>query len=168
MTGNFLNRGVFDLQHRRSDAWRRQNQSDDRLCILDLSAGDHFERIGDRKTHDVDYLVIFQRLLLAVSLALCAIHTRFRDVGVALPLLLQVWFFASPVLYPLDTVPAAWRGWYALNPMAGVIDGFRWSLLGTASLYIPGLIMSCAFAVVLLVTAIYYFKNMEREFADLI
>ena len=56
----------------------------------------------------------------------------------------------------------------SMNPMVSVIDGFRWSMLGTASLYMPGVIMSCALAVVLLVGGIYYFKNMEREFADLI
>ena len=74
-------------------------------------------------------LVLLAGVALAVSLTLCAVHARYRDVGVAMPLLLQIWFFASPVLYPLSAVPAAWRPFYMLNPMAGIIDGFRGAVL---------------------------------------
>jgi lipopolysaccharide transport system permease protein len=77
----------------------------------------------------VPILFLLAGVALAVSLTLCAIHARYRDVGVAMPLLLQIWFFASPVLYPLAAVPAKWHRLYTLNPMAGIVDGFRSAVL---------------------------------------
>ena len=113
-------------------------------------------------------VVLLGGLALAVSLALCAVHTRFRDVGVALPLLLQVWFFASPVLYPLDTVPAAWRGWYTLNPMAGIVDGFRTAALEGAVPDLAALGTSAAIVAVGLPVAYLCFKHVEATMADVV
>ena len=105
---------------------------------------------------------------LAISLLLSAAQVRWRDVGVALPVLLQVWMFASPVIYPLDVVPAAWRTFYLLNPMAGVIDAFRDVLLrGQAPSPVP-----IAFAVVVTAVALpaayVLFKRTEATMADIV
>jgi lipopolysaccharide transport system permease protein len=113
-------------------------------------------------------LVLLAGVALAVSLALCAVHARYRDVGVAMPLLLQIWFFASPVLYPLAAVPAAWRFFYTLNPMAGIIDGFRGAVLeGRAP---DPAALGSAFAVVIVGLPIAYlwFKHVDATMADLV
>ena len=81
---------------------------------------------------------------------------------------MQIGFYVSPVAYSSTLVPQKWRALYSLNPMVAVIDGFRWSLLGTDTLYIPGLIASSAVSLALLVGGVYYFKQTERVFADLI
>lgn len=97
-----------------------------------------------------------------------ALYVKYRDVRHFIPFILQLGLYASPVAFSSTIIPERYRLLYSMNPMVSVIDGFRWSLLGTASLYLPGVIASCALSVLLLVTGIYYFKNMEREFADLI
>jgi len=91
---------------------------------------------------------------------------RFRDVGVAMPLLLQVWMFASPVIYPLEAVPAAWRGWYVLNPMVGIVDGFRRAVMeGRAP--DPAVLGVSALVVAALLPASYvWFKHVEATMAD--
>jgi lipopolysaccharide transport system permease protein len=116
----------------------------------------------------IPILLVLAGCALAVSLTLCAVHTRFRDVGVALPLLLQVWFFASPVLYPLDAVPARWRGLYTLNPMAGIIDGFRTAVLDGATPDLAALGASAAFVAVALPAAYLAFKHIEATMADVV
>ncbi len=88
---------------------------------------------------------------LAVSLWLSALCVKYRDVAVVIPFLLQVWLYVSPVAYPASVVPERWRLLYSLNPMAGVIEGFRWSLLGTASPDLRLMAVSGAVVVVLLV-----------------
>lgn len=100
-----------------------------------------------------------------VSLWLAALNVIYRDVGYVLPFLTQLWFFASPIVYATREVSATWRWLYALNPMVGVIDGFRWSLLGTDA---PGpmVFLSALVAVAVLVSGLFYFRNMERTFAD--
>lgn len=113
-------------------------------------------------------VVLLGALALAASLALCALNVRFRDVGVAMPLLLQVWMFASPVIYPLEAVPAAWRGWYVLNPMAGIVDGFRRAILDGAPPD-PSALGASVLAVALLLPAAYvWFKHVDATVADLI
>jgi lipopolysaccharide transport system permease protein len=105
---------------------------------------------------------------LAVGLWLSALNVQYRDVRYAMPFVIQFWFFASPVAYPSSLVPGVWRVLYALNPMAGVIDGFRWALLGSASG--PGweLATSAAVIILLLVGGLYYFQRVERTFADVV
>jgi lipopolysaccharide transport system permease protein len=104
---------------------------------------------------------------LAVGLLLAALNVRYRDVNQAISLLVQLWLFLSPVAYPTSTVPEAWRPVYALNPMVGVIDGFRWCLLAGPA---PGpwSLLSAVVTLVLLGVALTYFQRTERRFADVI
>jgi len=105
---------------------------------------------------------------LAVGLWLSALNAIYRDVRYTLPFLTQMWLFASPVAYPSSIVPAQWRWLYGLNPMAGVIDGFRWALLGKASPPSETLWVAMLATVLLLVGGLYYFRSMERFFADVV
>lgn len=113
-------------------------------------------------------LVLLAGVALAVSLTLCAVHARYRDVGVAMPLLLQIWFFASPVLYPLSAVPAAWRPFYMLNPMAGIIDGFRGAVLEGRAPDLAALGSSFAVVIIGLPFAYLWFKHVDATMADLV
>jgi lipopolysaccharide transport system permease protein len=105
---------------------------------------------------------------LAVGLWLSALNVKYRDVRYTINFLLQFWLFATPVAYPSSIVPESWRPLYGLNPMAGVVEGFRWALLGKAEP--PGLLLAVSVAVVLLlfVGGLYYFRRMEQEFADVV
>jgi lipopolysaccharide transport system permease protein len=105
---------------------------------------------------------------LAVTVWLSALSVKYRDVGVVIPFLLQVWLYASPVAYPVSSVPAAWRPIYSLNPMVGVIEGFRWSLLRTASPDFTAIGVSAVVVVVLLAGGIVYFKQSEQVLADIV
>lgn len=116
----------------------------------------------------IPILMLLAGLTLAVSLALCAVHTRFRDVGVALPLLLQVWFFSSPVLYPLEAVPDGWRAAYILNPMAGIVDGFRTAVLEGTAPDLAALGVSAAIVAVALPAAYLCFKHVDATMADVV
>jgi lipopolysaccharide transport system permease protein len=104
---------------------------------------------------------------LSVGVWLAALNVRFRDVNHAIALFVQLWLFISPVAYPLSAVDPAWRLWYALNPVVGVVEGFRWAVLGTPW---PGLPMalSLAVAAALLIVGTAYFQRSERRFADII
>jgi homopolymeric O-antigen transport system permease protein len=105
---------------------------------------------------------------LAVGLWLSALNVQYRDVRYTINFLIQVWLFATPVAYPSSIVPEAWRPLYGLNPMAGVVEGFRWALLGKAQP--PGALLAVSVGVVimLLVGGLYYFRRMEQEFADVV
>jgi lipopolysaccharide transport system permease protein len=105
---------------------------------------------------------------LAVSLVLAAVQVRFRDIGVALPVLLQTLMFASPIIYPLRVVPEAWREWYLLNPMAGIVSSFRDVLLRQSAPDPYPLAMACAVTAILLPAAYLFFKHAEATMADLI
>ena len=102
---------------------------------------------------------------LAVSVWLSALNVRYRDVRHTIPFLLQVWMFASPISYPVSMV-TEWRLLYSLNPMVGVIEGFRWALLGKESPDFGVIAVSTAVVVVMLVAGVVYFRQMERTFAD--
>jgi lipopolysaccharide transport system permease protein len=104
----------------------------------------------------------------AVGTMLAALHVEYRDIRFATPFLLQVWLFLTPVAYPTDLVPEAWRPVYALNPMVGVVDAFRWSVTGARSL--PWAEVGIALAVIgaWCVAAAGYFRRVERRFADVI
>jgi len=104
---------------------------------------------------------------LSIGLWLSALNVQFRDIRYTVPFLTQFWMFATPVVYSSSLVPAKWRAWYGLNPMAGVVDGFRCALLGKAS---PGpmLWISIAAVVVLLIGGLLYFRRMEASFADIV
>lgn len=104
---------------------------------------------------------------LATGLWLSALNVLYRDVQYVIPFLIQVWMYASPIAYPIDLVPESWRFVYGLNPLTGVIQGFRWALLGGPAP--DGLVgISAAVVTVLLITGIVYFKRMERQFADVV
>lgn len=105
---------------------------------------------------------------LGVGLWLSALNVQYRDVRYVLPFLVQFWLFATPVAYPSELVPPAWRAAYGVNPMAGVVEGFRWALLGKA--HAPGALLAVSIATVLalLVSGMYYFRRMELTFADVV
>ena len=104
---------------------------------------------------------------LGVGLWLAALNVQYRDVRYVLPFLTQLWLFATPIVYPSSLVPAPWRPLYGLNPMVGVVDGFRWALLGSAP---PGpiLAVSACAALALAAGGSLYFRRMERAFADIV
>jgi len=114
------------------------------------------------------FLLLTLITALAVGLWLSALNVRYRDVGHTIPFLIQVWMFLSPVAYPASLVPEKWRLLYSLNPMAGVIEGFRWALLGKESPAFELIAVSTAVVVALLLGGLVYFKRMERTFADVI
>jgi len=105
---------------------------------------------------------------MGVGLWFSALNVQYRDVRYALPFLTQFWFFATPIAYSIEIVPENWRWIYSLNPMTGVVEGFRWALLGTD--YTVGLLVLISSVIVLLVFigGLAYFKRMEDKFADVI
>ncbi|HTY14992.1 MAG TPA: ABC transporter permease [Methanoregulaceae archaeon] len=113
-------------------------------------------------------LIIFAMMTsLSVGLWLSALNVQYRDFQYTVPFLIQIWMFASPVVYPASMIPQSWQWLYALNPMTGVIEGFRWALLGTSA---PGTTILISFGVVmfLIVTGMFYFRRMEQYFADIV
>jgi len=114
------------------------------------------------------FLVVALALALAIGLWLGPLSVRYRDVIHALPFLIQVWMYASPVAYPLSIVPERWRLLYSLNPMVGVIEGFRWALLGAARPDVTAMAASGIFILAALAGGLVYFRKMERFFADVI
>jgi lipopolysaccharide transport system permease protein len=104
---------------------------------------------------------------LAIGLWLSVLNVKYRDVRYTIPFLAQFWLFITPVAYSSTLVPEKWRTIYAINPMTGVVDGFRWALLGQTP---PGrvLFVSVAATVLLLVGGLFYFRRMEKTFADTI
>jgi lipopolysaccharide transport system permease protein len=105
---------------------------------------------------------------LAISLWLSALNVEFRDVRHTVPFLTQLWLFATPVAYPSSLLSEPWRTLYGLNPMAGVIEGFRWALLGSGNAPGSMVFASAVIAVILLLGGAFYFRRMERTFADII
>lgn len=105
---------------------------------------------------------------LAVGLWLSALNVQYRDIRYTIPFLTQIWLFATPVAYASSLIPEPWRTWYGLNPMAGVVEGFRWALLGKTNDATGLLIVSCLAVAALLLGGLFYFRRMEREFADII
>jgi lipopolysaccharide transport system permease protein len=105
---------------------------------------------------------------LGVGLWLSAINVHYRDIAYTMPFLNQVWMFATPVVYPGSLLPKDWQMLYAMNPMVGVIEGFRWALLGTATAPGSMIIASTATSLVVLVTGALYFRRVERRFADIV
>ena len=105
---------------------------------------------------------------IAVGVFCAAMNVKYRDVRAVVPLLMQVWFFATPVAYPASLVPEAWQPVYALNPMVGVVEGFRWAVLPTGSAPVGLMTISAVASVVLLVLSLFYFRRVDRTFADVI
>jgi lipopolysaccharide transport system permease protein len=116
----------------------------------------------------IPILVLLTALATAFGLFLSAVQVRFRDIGVAMPLLLQIWMFATPVVYPLSAVPQRLRGIYALNPTVGVIENFRRVMLQGVAPDLHSLATSAIAAAILLPLAYLYFKRVEATMADII
>jgi len=105
---------------------------------------------------------------LGVGLWLTAMNVQFRDISYVVPFLIQAWMFATPIAYPGSLLSEPWRTIYGINPMVGVVEGFRWALLGTDTAPGPVIFVSVFVAVVLFVSGLYYFRRMERSFADVV
>ena len=105
---------------------------------------------------------------LTVGLWLSALSVKYRDIRYTIPFLTQFWLFVTPIAYPSSLVPARWRWLYGLNPMTGVVEGFRWCLLGKAEAPGAALWVSALTMAVLLVGGVYYFRRVERTFADVV
>lgn len=106
---------------------------------------------------------------LGVGLWLAALNIRYRDVRQMLPFITQFWFFVSPIAYSASLIPESWRFLYSLNPMVGIIGGFRWALLGGADSGLDqSLLLSGTVVLVILVTGLYYFRCAERDIADVV
>jgi lipopolysaccharide transport system permease protein len=121
----------------------------------------------------VIFLPLFLVLTLVfsggVGLWLGALNVRYRDVTQVVPFLIQLGLYISPIGYSTDVVPERWRLWFSLNPVVGIVDGFRWCLLDSGvEPYWPGILMSVLISVILLATGVWYFRRTERTFADLI
>jgi lipopolysaccharide transport system permease protein len=123
-------------------------------------------------TTNIVYLPVFVVFLLATALSiglwLSALNVRYRDVRYTIPFLTQFWLFASPVAYSSSLLPDDWRWVYGINPMAGVIEGFRWALLGTEIDDSGMIFVSVAIVAVMLLGGLFYFKRVERSFADIV
>jgi lipopolysaccharide transport system permease protein len=113
------------------------------------------------------FLLLALATALAVGLWLAALNVRYRDVRYTLPFLAQAWLLATPIAYPSSLISEKWRVLYGLNPMAGVVEGFRWALFGTNP---PGpmLLVSVAVVLALLAGGLYYFRVTEKTFADVV
>jgi lipopolysaccharide transport system permease protein len=114
------------------------------------------------------FLLLAVVTALSVGLWLSALNVKYRDVRYTIPFLTQFWMFATPVAYPASLVPERWRPLYGLNPMAGVVEGFRWALLGKQRAPGPLLWVSVAAVAVLLIGGLRYFKKTESTFADIV
>jgi lipopolysaccharide transport system permease protein len=114
------------------------------------------------------FLLLALVTALGVGLWLSALNVLYRDVRHTVPFLVQIWLFATPIAYPSSLLDDRWQWLYGINPMVGVVEGFRWSLLDTASAPRPMLIASSLAAIVLLVSGLWVFRRMERTFSDLV
>jgi len=123
-------------------------------------------------TAHILWLPLFVLLALVTSLGvglwLSALNVKFRDVRYIVPFLTQFWMFATPIAYPSSLLSAKWRVVYAINPMAGVVEGFRWALLGSKTAPGPMLAVSCLTALLLMISGLFYFRRVEKTFADLV
>jgi lipopolysaccharide transport system permease protein len=115
------------------------------------------------------FMLIAFGAALGAGLWVAALNVKYRDFRFVVPFLVQLGLFVSPVGFSSTIVPEQWRLLYSLNPMVGVIDGFRWSVLGSdAAFYWPGFALSLALVVIVLLGGIAYFRRTERTFADVI
>ena len=105
---------------------------------------------------------------MGTGLWFSALNVQFRDVRYTVPFLTQFWLFATPIAYPSSLLPEPWRTLYGINPMVGVVEGFRWALLGTDTAPGPIMIVSSLVALALLIGGAYYFRRLEKSFADVV
>ena len=135
------------------------------LCIMMIWRHVH---VTTTLLYVIPILAVEVILASGFSLFLSAMQVRFRDIGIAMPLLLQLWMFGSPVVYPYDQVPVRFRWFYDLNPMTGIVENFRRVVIQGLGIDVSLLAISAAFAIVLLPVAYLYFKHREATMADII
>lgn len=123
---------------------------------------------GPRALWTIPLLLLSLVTALGVGLWLSALHVRYRDVRYVVPFLVQLWLLATPIAYPSSLLPEPWRTVYGINPMVGVVEGFRWALLGTDTAPGPAVAVSSLAALALLAGGLLYFRRTERTFADVI
>jgi lipopolysaccharide transport system permease protein len=114
------------------------------------------------------FLLLAFLTALGCGLWLSALNVRYRDIAYVIPFLIQVWFFLTPVAYPSSLVPERWRALYGLNPMAGVVEGFRWALLGTAGTPGVTLVVSAVVVAIIFLGGVFWFRRLEQGFADVV
>lgn len=123
-------------------------------------------------TPNVLWLPLFLLLALVASLGvglwLSALNVEYRDVRYVVPFITQFWLFVTPIAYPSSLLHEPWRTLYGLNPMVGVVEGFRWALLGTNTAPGPIIAVSSTAALIILITGAFYFRRMEKTFADIV
>ena len=127
---------------------------------------------GITPTTNIIWLPFFFLLAVVTSIGVClwlsAMNVQFRDVRYTIPFLTQVWLFVTPIAYPSSLLPEPWRIVYGLNPMTGVVEGFRWALLGTDTAPDKMIIVSTLVALTLFISGAFYFRRMEQSFADVL
>jgi lipopolysaccharide transport system permease protein len=114
------------------------------------------------------FIVLVLASAVGVGFWLSALNVQYRDVRYTIPFMTQLWLLLTPVAYPASMVPEAWRGLYSLNPMVGVVEGFRWVLLGSDQPPWSMLIISSSVVILICVGGLYYFRRMEQTFADVV
>jgi lipopolysaccharide transport system permease protein len=105
---------------------------------------------------------------LGVGLWLTALNVKYRDIKFVVPFLTQFWMYASPVAYSTSLIPEKWQWLYGLNPMVGVIEGFRWALLGKSAPNVEMMLISLGIVLIIFISGLFYFRKMEQTFADII
>ena len=125
------------------------------------------EREWDQFHHPKDLLLALMTAL-GVGFWLSALNAQYRDIRYAIPFLAQFWLFATPVVYPASIVPDQWRLLYGLNPMTGVVEGFRWALLGKTGEPDAMLAVSAVAVLVIFIGGLFYFSRVEDTFADVV
>jgi lipopolysaccharide transport system permease protein len=114
------------------------------------------------------FLLLMMLAATGVALWFSALSVKYRDTSYALPFFAQIWMYASPVVYPTSMVPARWQTIYALNPTVGFIEGFRWAVLGHSALNLNVLLLTIVMSLFLLLSGAFFFRRVERGFADVI
>jgi lipopolysaccharide transport system permease protein len=114
------------------------------------------------------FLILALTSALAIGLWLSALNVKYRDIRYVIPFLTQFWMYATPIAYSSSLIPEKWHWLYSLNPMTGVVEGFRFAILGKSSLDVLSLCISAGMVIALLIAGLYYFKRMESSFADIL
>jgi lipopolysaccharide transport system permease protein len=115
------------------------------------------------------FVLIMVMVTLGLGYWVAALNVEYRDLGVAFPFLIQLWMFVTPVVYPSDLIPEKWRIIYGLNPLVGVVEGFRWSLFGTGDGASGAvLLVSCLASLAVLISGLFWFQRRERSFVDIL
>lgn len=114
------------------------------------------------------FLLLAVVTALGVGLWLSSMNVLYRDIGYMIPYITNLWFYLTPIVYPASEVPEQWQAVYALNPMVGVVEGFRWALLNTSEPPGPMIFVSALIAVLIFISGMFYFRRMEKTFADMV